>query len=400
MKNALIVGAGPAGATLAYVLASRGIGVRLVERQRDFSREFRGEGFQPSGLDALRQMGLGEQFASLPSVRLQSLALWRRGKKLVETPVPEQDSEMVPRMVSQPALLEMVVKECERFPNFRFDRGVTVRDVITEGGRVVGVRTTDEELRADIVVGCDGRTSALRRRSGLHEERTAQAFDILWCKLPLPPFWPRPGHAELHATDAGVILCFPSYDGTLQLGWAVAKGRYKELKDQGVDAWLVELVRHVRADLAAHIRANADRVRNPFVLDVVCDRLIKWTAPGLLLIGDAAHPMSPVGGQGVNVALRDALCAANELVPVLREDGSPAEIDAAAARVQALRMDEVIAIQNIQTRQSGLMLQQGWYAKVMTLLIPLAARLAKLRGQGVRGERRFAKHLRPLTLAV
>ncbi|QRN96471.1 FAD-dependent monooxygenase [Archangium violaceum] len=403
MKRVLIVGAGPAGAALAYILASRGVPVHLLERQRDFSREFRGEGFQPSGRDVLHQMGLGARFEALPSVRLASLAVWRGSRRLVSVDVPESARDNVARIVSQPALLEMLVEEAGRFPHFRLERGVAVRDVVREGGRVVGVRVErdghEEELRADFIIGTDGRNSVLRRKADLHEERVPQSFDILWCKVPLPPSW-RPGHSEIYATVGGACLSFPSYDGTLQLGWSMGKGQFKQLRGRGVDAWMEELARAVRPELAEHVLAHREQVSHPFLLDVICDRLVRWTAPGLLLIGDAAHPMSPVGGQGVNVALRDALVAANHLFPVLAADGSPEALDAAAARVQAERLPEVTDIQSIQTRQARFLSGTGLLPRLLMASLPLLGKLGVLRDFAIAGDRRFQGVLRPLRLAV
>jgi 2-polyprenyl-6-methoxyphenol hydroxylase-like FAD-dependent oxidoreductase len=402
MKRVLIVGAGPAGAALAYILASRGVPVHLLERQRDFSREFRGEGFQPSGQDVLRQMGLGARFDALPSVRMAGLSVWRGARRLVSVDIPEPARGNVVRIVSQPALLEMLVEEAGRFPHFRCERGVAVRDVVREGERVVGVRVEregrEEELRADFLIGTDGRNSVLRRKAGLHEERMPQSFDILWCKVPLPSGW-RPGHAEIHATLGGMCLAFPSYDGTLQLGWSMGKGQFKQLRGKGVDAWVEEVARAVRPELAEHLLAHRNQVSHPFLLDVICDRLVRWTAPGLLLIGDAAHPMSPVGGQGVNVALRDALVAANHLVPVLAADGAPEALDAAAARVQAERLPEVADIQTIQTRQARFLAGTGLLPRLMLAALPWLGKLGAL-GLAMNGDRRFRGALRPLRLAV
>ncbi|HYO52719.1 FAD-dependent monooxygenase [Archangium sp.] len=403
MKRVLIVGAGPAGAALAHILASRGVPVHLLERQRDFSREFRGEGFQPSGQDVLRQMGLGARFDALPSVRMEGISIWRGARRLVRVEVPEEARDDVVRIVSQPALLEMLVEEAGRFPHFRLERGVAVRDVVREGGRVVGVRVEregyGEELRADFVIGTDGRNSVLRRKADLHEERTPQSFDMLWCKVPVPTFW-RPGEAEINVRVGGVCLAFPSYDGMLQLGWSMRKGSFKQLRGKGVEAWMEELSRAVRPELGAHVLAHRDRVSHPFLLDVICDRLVRWTAPGLLLIGDAAHPMSPVGGQGVNVALRDALVAANHLLPVLAADGSPEALDAAAARVQAERLPEVSDIQAIQTRQARFLVGTGLLPRLMLEALPLLGKLGLMRTWAVRGDRRFRGVLRPLRLAV
>ena len=139
---------------------------------------------------------------------------------------------------------------------------------------------------------------------------------------------------------------------------------------------------------------------HPFLLDVICDRLVRWTAPGLLLIGDAAHPMSPVGGQGVNVALRDALVAANHLLPVLAAEGSPEALDAAAARVQAERLPEVAAIQRIQTRQARFLVGSGLLPRLMLEALPLLGKLGAMRHWAARGDRRFRGVLRPVRLAV
>src|SRR5207244_7516635 len=143
-------------------------------------------------------------------------------------------------------------------------------------------------------------------------------------------------------------LAFPSYDGRLQLGWIIAKGSFGDLRRRGVDAWLAEMEAHVSADLAEHLAATRDAITSPFLLDVVCDRVERWIVPGALLLGDAAHAMSPVGAQGINLALRDAIVAANHLIPVLERGGEASAIDAAGARVEAERLPEVAQIQRLQ----------------------------------------------------
>jgi 2-polyprenyl-6-methoxyphenol hydroxylase-like FAD-dependent oxidoreductase len=376
--RAVIVGAGPAGASLSYLLARRGVGVTLVERHTDFAREFRGEVLMPSGLDALAQMGLGEKVAALPQVRLERIEVYRGDRRLFAVTLADLGVAETPRIVSQPALLEMLVAEANRFPAFELRRGATARDLLRTNGRVRGVRVEDAngalELEADLVVGTDGRGSVLRSRSGLDEVRTPQAFDVVWCKVPLPPFFDR-GTARAFLGRGHSALTFPSYDGRLQIGWLIAKGTFGDLKRRGIEDWVDEMAAHVSSELGAHLRAHRRDVTHPFLLDVVSDHLVRWTAPGLLLLGDAAHPMSPVGGQGINVALRDVLVAANHLCPVLATGGGAEAIDAAARRVQEERLPEVETIQRAQQAPPPIIFGQRWWSGLfLDRLLPFLVR--------------------------
>src|SRR5437763_7740121 len=189
----VIVGAGPAGMALAYLLARRGVGVTVLETHHDFARAFRGEGMQRSGIDAFRQMGLGEQFDHVPHVEVQTLELYSRGR-LVFRDAAAGHGRAPARAVSQPALLQMLADEAGKHPSFRLERGVTGRDFLREGGRVVGVRASADdgprEYRADLVVGADGRHAATRKHSGLPEMTAPQGFDVLWLKVPYPDAYP------------------------------------------------------------------------------------------------------------------------------------------------------------------------------------------------------------------
>ena len=171
MASVVICGAGPGGAALAYLLARRGIDVSLVERQKDFAREFRGEAIMPSGRDAFRQMGLEADFDALSHSEPRRLRLHRNGRVVLELSAEGRGlDDVLPRVVSQPEMLEMLVARASAFPNFRFLRGASVSDLVDEQGRAVGVRLrgeSDEVIRADLVVGCDGRGSIVRRRAGL-----------------------------------------------------------------------------------------------------------------------------------------------------------------------------------------------------------------------------------------
>jgi 2-polyprenyl-6-methoxyphenol hydroxylase-like FAD-dependent oxidoreductase len=292
--------------------------------------------------------------------------------------------------VAQPLLLQMLADEAGKDPDFRLDFGVSVRDFLRENGRIVGVRATAEggprEYRADLVVGADGRHAATRKHSGLPEMLSfEQGYDFLWLKVPLPAKYP-PATALSSIEANSIAGCYPTADGQLQVGFSIPKGGYAALRAshgnaQGGDAWTEELIGRLPSCLAGHLRAHRNVVAGATLLNVVCGRLTEWTVPGLLLIGDAAHPMSPVGGQGVNIALRDALVAANHLCPVLTS-GNPLSmeaIDAAGKRIRDERWPEIVAVQQMQQNQ-GRMLSASdrWSTRLMLRLLPWLIRTGLL----------------------
>ena len=166
------------------------------------------------------------------------------------------------------------------------------------------------EYRADLVLGADGRHAATRKHSGFPELSVPQGYDILWLKVPYLEGYPDRSTALVETAANRVALAYPTADGQLQVGFFIPKGGYAALRARGAEGWTEELIGRLPAYLAEHLRAHREAVAGATLLNVVCGRLTEWTAPGLLLLGDGAHPMSPVGGQGVNIALRDALVAA------------------------------------------------------------------------------------------
>ena len=370
MPSAIVVGAGPAGAGLACLLAQRGIEVALLERQLDFAREFRGEFLMPSGIEALEQMGLGALLQSLPHAQPESLEIYF-DRTLALSLRPGADGPgadllggRLPMAVSQPALLEAIVREAARSPGFRLLRGATVRELLSENGRVVGVRAHTSEgeqlLRADLIVGADGRASAVRRRGGFEVREQAPPMDVVWFKVPaLGDFRGARGYVG----RGHLLIAYHAWDDRIQIAWAILKGTFGELRRRGVPEWVEEMAGHVTPDLATHLRAHRDALLHPFLLDALSERVTRWSAPGVLLLGDAAHTMSPVGGQGLNVALRDAIVAANHLVPALRGGASPTALDAAARAVEAERLPEIAAIQRMQALPPRVVFSRAWWGE-------------------------------------
>ncbi len=401
-NSVIIIGAGPAGAALAYLLARRGIPVTLLEKHRDFARAFRGEGLQASGIDALVQMGFGEKLRGLPQARVNFIELHRGGR--LRARLDTSQLGFTAQFVSQPALLEMLTNESRRAPGFRLKMGVNVRELLHENGRVVGVRADSDDGtqidRADLVIGTDGRHSITRKEGGFTELKIGQNFDVVWLKVPFPDFWPDRSTVRLELGPGYISGGIPSSDGQLQTGFTIPKGRFPELRSQGAEAWTEEIVRRLAPDLAHHLREHIETMSKTVLLDVIVGRLTSWTKPGLLLLGDAAHPMSPIGGQGLNVALRDALVAANHLCPVLSQGESAAAIDAAADRVASERMPEIIALQEHQDKQARLFLEPRFLSHLAIKMLPLLIRtrlLPLLMGKRLRA---FQHGIVPVRLVV
>jgi 2-polyprenyl-6-methoxyphenol hydroxylase-like FAD-dependent oxidoreductase len=378
----VIVGAGPAGAALAYLLARRGVPVALLERHPDFARTFRGDGLQPSGIDAFDQMGLGDRLRQLPRAVVNTIDLYQGGRRRAR--IATQSLGFIGCFIPQPAVLAMLTDQSRKHPSFELHMGTAVRDLIRSGDRVIGVLADGpdgpREYRADLVVGTDGRYSTLRKRGAFTELPSPQHFDVLNFMAPFPDFWPDRTTVRLELGPGCITGGIPTADGRLWVGMTIQKGQYKDLRAAGPDVLTEELLLRTSPDLAAHLRANAEALKHPVLLDVIVGRLESWAAPGLLLLGDAAHPMSPVGGQGINMALRDALVAANHLCPVLVRGNAADDIDTAARQVAAERMPEIVAIQDHQRKQVQTFLRSDRFASRLAMrFLPFLAKSSLLR---------------------
>ena len=372
MPRVIVVGAGPAGASLAYLLASRGIETTLLERQRDFAREFRGEVLMPSGLEAIDQMGLSGELDCVETSAMQNVEIYMNAKRFVSVELePDAVDGRRPAAVSQPGMLEMLVAEASKHSCFELVRGASVKGVVRTDDRVSGVRVRSEEgermIDADIVIGADGRASAVRKHAGMRVRHAEPPMDIVWGKLPCPPDY---RGVRGYLGRGHLLVAYRSWDDQLQLAWVILKGTFGEIRGRGVEHWITEIADFVTPDLAEHLRTHASAVEKPFLLDSASDCVESWSTPGALVIGDAAHTMSPVGGQGLNVALRDAIVAANHLVPLLVAPLlDTAALDAALVAIERERMAEIAPIQRLQAVPPRLALNRAWWGEPLRHLL-------------------------------
>ena len=348
-----IIGGGPGGATLANILASRGVSTVLVERQKDFSKEFRGEGLMPSGNEVLEQIGFN--LDDVDYRKVEEMNLFYKGE-LEANPEIDFLKRGELRWVSQPQLLEKLIEKASDFDNFIFYRGYKAQDLIYSEDRVDGVLVTDGNdevsIRAKVVIGFDGRTSMVRRKLNFKVKEYKLQPDVLWFKIPYPEKFIPGSQAFFSLFPKSFLVAVPVYDEKLQVGWIIPAGSYGELRKKGQEKWIQYIKEKSPKGFADHLQKCLDEklISDPFILKMTLDRVKKWHTKGALLLGDAAHTMNAVGGQGLNIALRDAVVCANHLVPLMNGNPSNASLDKAFDAIEKERISEVRQVQAIQSR--------------------------------------------------
>ena len=348
-----IIGGGPGGATLANILASRGVSTVLVERQKDFSKEFRGEGLMPSGNEVLKQIGFN--LDDVDYRKVEEMNLFYKGE-LEANPEIDFLKKGELRWVSQPQLLEKLIEKASDFDNFIFYRGYKAQDLIYNADRVDGVLIAngnhEVSIRAKVVIGFDGRTSMVRRKLNFEVKEYKLQPDVLWFKIPYPEKFLPGSQAFFSLFPKSFLVAVPVYDEKLQVGWIIPAGSYGELKKKGQEKWIQYIKEKSPKGFADHLQKCLDEklISDPFILKMTLDRVKKWHKKGALLLGDAAHTMNAVGGQGLNIALRDAVVCANHLVPLMSGNPSTASLDNAFDAIEKERISEVRQVQEIQSR--------------------------------------------------
>lgn len=391
MADVLIVGGGPAGMMAALLFARAGIATKVVEKHADFFRDFRGDTVHPSTMEILDQLGLLDQFLKRPHNRISSARGridgrdWMIGDlSHLDTPAP------FIAMMPQWDFLDFLRDEAVKYPTFELAMEDPVSGFLEEQGRIVGVRHASgrEERAGKLVIAADGRSSLVRTTGMLPVETLGAPMDVLWFRLPKLDDG---GDALRGSIQPGRMIVLIDRDDYWQVAYLIPKGAEAEVRARGTD-WLAGEVAAGFPDLQipAHAIASMDDAK---LLSVAVDRLTSWSRPGLLAIGDAAHAMSPIGGIGINLAIQDAVAAANILARPMREGR---DVDPLLHKVHDRRLLPTRIIQAGQVAvQNGVI---GRVLKGKTVKAPLSIKLldrfpllrripGRMIGLGVRRER-------------
>jgi 2-polyprenyl-6-methoxyphenol hydroxylase-like FAD-dependent oxidoreductase len=374
---------------LGLLLARAGVPAVVLEKHRDFLRDFRGDTIHPSTLELMHELGILEEFLQRPHQEVRTL-----GGQIGDDFVQVADFGHLPThcrfivLMPQWDFLDFIAEQARQYSAFQLRMEADVTDLIVESGRVAGVRTTvpdgELEVRADLVIGADGRHSTVRAKAGLEILDLGAPMDVLWMRLSRHP--EDPGQT-LGRFDTGRIFVMLNRNDYWQCAYVIPKGGYDEIRTRGLATFRDEIVR-----LAPYLRDRTAELADwsdVKLLSVSVDRLRQWYRPGLLCIGDAAHAMSPVGGVGINLAIQDAVAAANILAPRLQL-GPVSEQDLRA--VQQRREFPTRATQAMQVAVQKRVLESTRKLSAplpvrLLRLMPFLTRLpARLIGIGVRPE--------------
>jgi 2-polyprenyl-6-methoxyphenol hydroxylase-like FAD-dependent oxidoreductase len=341
-----VVGGGPAGMMLGYLLARSGVEVIVVEKHADFFRDFRGDTIHPSTLELMHELGLLEDFLRIPHQEMSAARMTFEGKSFTLADFSHLPTTC--RFVAflpQWDFLNFLAGRGRDYPGFHLRMETEATDLMREGDRTVGIRARTPQgevrIRADLVVAADGRSSVLRERAGLPVQDFGVPIDVLWLRLHRPKDIPDP---SLGFAAGGRFMVLIDRGDYFQCGFIIPKGAFDAIRQKGIAAFRAEI-----AALAPFMRdhveglAGWDQVK---LLTVKIDRLLRWHRPGLLCIGDSAHAMSPALGVGINLAIQDAVAAANLLAPALGRGPIPESL---LQQVQARREAPARHLQAIQS---------------------------------------------------
>jgi 2-polyprenyl-6-methoxyphenol hydroxylase-like FAD-dependent oxidoreductase len=388
-----IVGGGPAGIVLGFLLARMGVDVCVLEKHADFLRDFRGDTIHPSTLQIMHELGLLKEFLKRPHQEVRELAAQIGTKTAILADFTHLPTECkFIAFMPQWDFLNFLTEHGKRYPSFHLHMQAEATDLIEQNGRVAGVRakTSDGELevRADLTVGADGRHSIVRQRASLELTILGAPMDILWMRVLRKPSDPGQSFGRI---DSGRMLAMLNRDDYWQLAYVIPKGTAQELRAKGI-----ELFREQIVGLAPFLKDRIaelhdwDEIK---LLTVAVDRLRHWSRPGLLCIGDAAHAMSPIGGVGINLAIQDAVATANILgARLLRGAPTPSELNAVQRRrvfpTRVTQSFQIFIQNNVITRilSSTKPMSLPWPLK-LTRMFPVLRRFpARAIGMGVRPE--------------
>ncbi|MFC5183733.1 FAD-dependent monooxygenase [Actinomadura harenae] len=348
-----IVGGGPAGLTLALLLVRSGARVVVLERSRSLDRDYRGEILQPGGQALLDALGVLDPALAAGGYAMDRFQLVEHGRTLIDA-----DYRGLPgpfgRLLSLPQrhVLEELLAQCGKFEEFVHLGGCRAVRLLGSGGRVEGVEgdraAGSPTVHAHCVIGADGRYSKVRRLAGIEAGRL-DVFDqdVLWFRLPLSG--PVPREVRIFRAGGNPVITYPSYPDSLQVGWTLPHGRYRALAEAGVGE-LRERIARAMPPYADLVRASITSARDLTLLDVFAGDAAEWARDGLVLIGDSAHTHSPIGAQGINLAIQDAVALHGVLLDSLRRRDATARFFEPYVRDRRRTINRITRIQIMQSK--------------------------------------------------
>ncbi|PYG49668.1 2-polyprenyl-6-methoxyphenol hydroxylase-like FAD-dependent oxidoreductase [Pantoea sp. AG1095] len=382
-----IVGGGPAGLMLGYLLARAGLRAVVIEKHPDFLRDFRGDTIHPSTLEIMRQLGLLDELLTLPHQRAEKLQAEVAGEEITmadfsRLPVECRFIAFMPQW----DFLNFLAKKAAEFPGFTLLQSTAFDDFIYENGVISGVKTLQGNephiIRTALVIGADGRNSQVKAKAGLTGKSFGAPRDVLWFRLEKHPDDPQLGMGHKGPKQNFIVIDRGDY---WQCGYTIQKNQFDELKLAGLDA-LKSAMAQV-APFSAERMAEVDGWDKLKLLSIRIDRLDRWMKPGVLCIGDAAHAMSPIGGVGVNLAIQDAVAAANMLTKPLQQGNVALHH---LQKVQQRRQFPTVATQFLQIKMSSNKRKRSTPSKVPQIIsrFPFLRHLfGRLIGLGFRTEK-------------
>ena len=387
-----IVGGGPAGVMLGYLLARQGVPVTVLEKHKDFFRDFRGDTVHPSTLQVMYELGLLPDFLQIPHQQLASVNLVVGGQEFQGPDLRHLSTHCkFIALMPQWDLLNFLTKKASAFPSFELRLEHQAVDLLKEDGRITGVavQTPDgpAQITADLVIGCDGRHSMTRTAAGFEVQEFGVPIDVLWFRISRVGNDPENLLGNINYGKALVLINRFDY---FQAGLIIKKDSFEQIKREGLAAFHNEIVK-----IAPYLHDRVAEIKDwsqVSLLSVQINRLRKWYRPGLLCIGDAAHAMSPAGGVGINLAIQDAVATANLLAQPLRQR---AVTEALFAQLQQRREFPARVTQNVQVGAHKLLahvfatngvIQPPWQLKAVLTIPGFKYLLGRAVGMGVRPE--------------